>query len=76
MTAAGSTTRAVAVVRDDDLDLAVAVADENLGPVSLSVLERVRQPFLNEPVGPYELRECGPEYPGEPPRTRCIPRFL
>src|SRR5438128_2144945 len=40
-----------AVVHDRQLDVAVAVADEHLGVRRARVLERVREPFLDEPVG-------------------------
>ena len=40
-----------AVVGDLELDLAVAVADEDLRLVGARVLERVRQALLDEPVG-------------------------
>src|SRR5207237_6742494 len=42
---------AAAVVAHGQLDLPVAVADEHLGVLRARVLERVRESFLDEPVG-------------------------
>src|SRR5207237_513221 len=42
---------AAAVVAHRQLDLPVAVADEHLGVLRARVLERVRESFLDEPVG-------------------------
>ena len=40
-----------AVVRDRQLDVAVAVPDDDLGMAGARVLDRVGQPLLDEPVG-------------------------
>src|SRR5438477_5281529 len=49
--AAASVASAPPVVADRQLDISVLVAHDDFGPLRPSVLERVRQAFLDEPVG-------------------------